>query len=622
MFDACGFQVDPHSHEEYSMRNRFLAAALAAMPLFAAAAPTDTEVVEFYNTATNHYFITATAADATFIEAGNAGPGWVRTGRTFSAWLDDAKAAAGSATVYRFYSAGANSHFYTAREDEIELLRRLEADERRAAAASGARILGWQLEGKAFDIQVPVNGACPMGTTAVQRLYNNGVLSGEGSNHRYVDAASLAALMTDRAWIAEGVAFCAQAKPTGTNAMLAATTTNFDPLVGDWTGMGRWKTESGKDERRIPATLQLSVASDGAVTGTGRGCTFTGQVTEGDGFRSLYSGTLSAAGCDDTAFDGSYDRFQLERFSQATLAVHLKRGEGANEASVEVVMSLRTPPVTPPVTPSTPASAGIVGDWSGTVAWTATSRSAGVVTVLVSANQSLSLAIADTGALTGTGYGCAFAGMLAPAGVAGAFGGPVVTTGCTEAVFNGTYLDAKVKRDDGKLEVEMELESESGGITIRANIEGNLASATATPKPPASPGTPGVPGVGISGTFAGSNFTAAIEVRTHPPGSGIVRTITSEKGAASFTIGTGRAVTGSGFGCAFDGVLDGTGEPAQSLKGSITASGCTNAAHNGTYATKALPRNAGDLEFQLERQFESGSGSQTTVTITGIAAKA
>lgn len=603
------------------MKTRYLAAALAALPLFAAAAPADTEVVEFYNTTTNHYFITATAADAMFIEAGNAGPGWVRTGRTFSAWLDDAKAAGGSATVYRFYSAGANSHFYTAREDEIELLKRLEADERRAAASTGARVLGWQLEGKAFDIQVPVNGACPMGTTAIQRLYNNGVSSGEGSNHRYVDAGGLAALMTDRAWIAEGIAFCAQAKPTGTNAMLAATTTNFDPLVGDWTGMGRWKTESGKDERRIPATLQLSIDSDGVVTGTGRGCTFEGQVTEGDGFRSLYSGTLSAAGCDDAAFDGSYDRFQLERFSQATLAVHLKRGEGTDEASVEVVMSLRSPPVTPPATPSTPASAGIVGEWSGTVAWSAATRSGSVVTPLVSANRPLSLVIADDGALTGTGYGCAFAGLLVATGTGGAFGGPVQATGCTEPVFDGTYLDVKVKRDDGQLEVEMELESEKGGVTTMAKIAGDLASAAASPKPPSSPGTPGIPGVGISGTFAGSNFTATIEVRTHPPGSGIVRTTTSKTGAASFTIGEGRAVTGSGFGCAFEGRLDGTGEPAQSLKGSITASGCTEAAHNGTYATKALPRNAGDLEFQLERQFDSGGGSQTTVTIKGIASK-
>jgi len=600
------------------MKLKFLAAALAALPLAAVAAPTDTEVVEFYNTTTNHYFITATAADAKFIEDGNAGAGWVRTGRSFGAWLDESKAAGGSATVYRFYSAAANSHFYTARQDEVELLTRLEAEERRAAQATGVRILGWQLEGKAFRIELPANGSCPSGTSPIQRVYNNGFLNAEGANHRYVDDAALAALMASREWIAEGIAFCAQAKPTGTNASLAATTTNFDPVEGDWTGMGRWKTESGKDERRVPGTLQLSVAADGAVTGTGRGCVFTGEVTEGDGFRSLYSGTLAAAGCDDAAFNGSYDRFHLERFSQSTLAAHLKRGEGAQEASVEAVMSLRTPPVTPPVGPTTPALARIVGEWSGTIAWTALTRTGGVVTPLVSANQPLSLVIADTGALTGTGYGCAFAGMLASTSIPGVFGGPVTATGCTEGVFNGTYLEVKVKRDDGKLEVELERESESGGTTTRAKIEGDLASATATPKPP---GTPGVPGVGISGTFAGSNFTATIEVRTHPPGSGIVRTTTSATGAASFTIGTGRVVTGSGFGCTFDGALDGTGEPAQSLKGSITASGCTNAAHNGTYATKALPRNAGDLEFQLERQFDSGSGSQTTVKIKGIASK-
>jgi len=93
-----------------------------------AADPTAT-VVEFYNTTLRHYFMTAGPAEAAAIDAGAAGPGWVRTGGRFSAFANPADAP-GTLAVCRFYGStavdpetglrrGPNSHFYTS-DEELE----------------------------------------------------------------------------------------------------------------------------------------------------------------------------------------------------------------------------------------------------------------------------------------------------------------------------------------------------------------------------------------------------------------------------------------------------------------------------------------------------------------------
>lgn len=43
-------------------------------------------VVEYFNTTLGHYFYTPHYSEQTFIDAGMAGPGWVRTGLGFGAW--------------------------------------------------------------------------------------------------------------------------------------------------------------------------------------------------------------------------------------------------------------------------------------------------------------------------------------------------------------------------------------------------------------------------------------------------------------------------------------------------------------------------------------------------------
>ena len=187
-------------------RQLVLALALAAAGTSRAAGP-DTEVVEFYNVALGHYFITASARDVRLIEDGAAGAGWVKTGRTFQAWSDASLAPAGATPVCRFYSPGANSHFFTAKPSECEVLKAQEAAER----ATTANPKGWTFEGTGFAIEVPQGGQCPAGTEAIQRFYNHGFESGEGANHRYVDDAGAVELMKQSGWNAEGTAFRAGA---------------------------------------------------------------------------------------------------------------------------------------------------------------------------------------------------------------------------------------------------------------------------------------------------------------------------------------------------------------------------------------------------------------------------
>src|SRR5438094_9976948 len=63
------------------------------------------DVVEFYNSTLDNYFITADPTEAAAVDAGAAGPGWSRTGFNFSS--------GGPTAVCRFYGSvtpGPNSH--------------------------------------------------------------------------------------------------------------------------------------------------------------------------------------------------------------------------------------------------------------------------------------------------------------------------------------------------------------------------------------------------------------------------------------------------------------------------------------------------------------------------------
>ena len=441
---------------------------MAASPA-ALAAPPDTAAVEFYNRDLDHYFVTATSSEALFLDSGTAGR-WQRTGRSFPAWLTKAAAPADAQPVCRFYSSGANSHFYTASASECAGLKAMEASGR----AAGGAFRGWGYEGIAFYIQAPTAGACPAGTAALTRAYNDGFATGAGSNHRLVDDASLAQLMADQAWVIEGTTMCAQTKASGSFASLRSTTARFAALVGTWEGTGKWQAETATTETRTLAPLSLTLAEDGSITGAGAGCTFEGDVMLGDGFRSHFQGAITASGCTDPLFDGAYDRLHFERLGQWGLHVHMKREDAGTEVMISAILDNNA---------DTPPLPTLSGSWTGVVAWKAETETEGDDDEAeVKVNQELTLSFTDTGEVTGTGFGCTFTGTVTPQLALGRNGlrrsmwvGDLEATGCTEPVFDGAYSRVRLRADaPGQLEVKMTREADDGTTETEVKIDGTL----------------------------------------------------------------------------------------------------------------------------------------------------
>jgi len=413
--------------------------------------------------------VTADASEALGIDSGAAGPGWERTGRSFPVWTTKSTAPADAQPVCRFYSAGANSHFYTASASECAGLKAMQAN---AHAATGA-FNGWGYEGVAFYVQVPTAaGACAAGTTGLTRAYNNGFATGAGSNHRFVDDGSLAQLMADQSWVVEGTAMCAESKSSGSVAPLAQTTASFDALVGTWEGTAAFKSETATDETKTLGAISLTVDDTGAITGTGGGCTFAGQLTLGDGFRAHFRGSVTTTGCTDSTFDGTYDRVHFERLGAWGVNLHMKREDGDTEAMIFGLLDNDADTAPPTLT-------AIAGDWVGTVAWKAET---GDEATEVKDNQDLSLTIADTGDVTGTGFGCTITGTVAPKLGMGRHGlmttmfvGDLTAAGCTEAAFNGTFSRATLRLDGDQLSVRLTREDADG---TEVQVAGDLTPST------------------------------------------------------------------------------------------------------------------------------------------------
>lgn len=156
--------------------------------------PPTTGVVEYFHAGFGHYFITAAAPEIDALDSGRFA-GWSRTGRTFKAYT---ASNGDQRLVCRFFTvafAPKSSHFYTANSQECQDVRANNRD--------------WQYEGEAFFVQ-PADtliGACPTGTEAVYRLYNDG--QSGAPNHRYTTLPSVRDEMVGRGWTLEGVAFCA-----------------------------------------------------------------------------------------------------------------------------------------------------------------------------------------------------------------------------------------------------------------------------------------------------------------------------------------------------------------------------------------------------------------------------
>ncbi len=143
-------------------------------------------VIEYYNAALDHYFITWVPAEIAALDAGTVLRGWQRTGATFNVYPG---AQPGSSPVCRYYlpPAYGDSHFFGRGTYECD--------------QTGLRNPGFELESAEFmDVVLPVNGVCAVGTLPVYRVFSNR----PDANHRYMTDRALRDAMVARGWLAEG----------------------------------------------------------------------------------------------------------------------------------------------------------------------------------------------------------------------------------------------------------------------------------------------------------------------------------------------------------------------------------------------------------------------------------
>ena len=505
------------------MKFRVLLLPALLLSHLAAANPPDMQVVEFFNSSLGHYFVTADASEAAGIDGGRAGPGWVRTGRTFGAWLNAASAPAGSTAVCRFYSSAATSHFFTANAVECTSLRALEATQRRLDAVAGRAFVGWAFEANAFTVLAPAGAnvgaidggkaastACPTDTVEMLRAYNDGFANGQGANHRFVDDSGLRDLMVSRGWTNEGVAFCAPVKAAAVALSIPVTPAagSFPELAAAWSGPGEWefKTLPAGAETEIKATLKLTIDNAGVVNGSGNGCTLAGAIASADAVRAFYRGTIEASACTDTRFNGT-GTLSIERPTSGPLQVHFSRRNTAAQVEVEAALSRSTTGTTPSGGNGNGNGNGsgngngngngsgsgsgnnsnggsatptfvLAGTWvSDTVQWTSTIRSSGgAPEQTVSGAHSMSLTISSTNGVTGSGFGCSFTGSITqPVADKTEFVATLVAAGCQGPGFNGSYANASIKvENNSAIELQIERETETKDVKSKVKIEGVL----------------------------------------------------------------------------------------------------------------------------------------------------
>lgn len=195
-FDATGEPVD--QLECYCTTTTCGAGMLDAGNAVAAAQQgvVQANVIEYYNAALDHYFVTWLPGEVAALDAGTQIRGWQRTGLAFKTWTTPE---AGSSPLCRFYIPPAlgNSHFYGRDGSECE--------------AARLNFPTFQLEDARFmHLALPTAGFCPVGTVPVYRVFSNRI----DANHRYTIDRTTRDQMVARGWVAEGegtdlVAMCA-----------------------------------------------------------------------------------------------------------------------------------------------------------------------------------------------------------------------------------------------------------------------------------------------------------------------------------------------------------------------------------------------------------------------------
>lgn len=173
---------------------QFLFCALAVFAFVSTANASYVLVVEYYNAAMDHYFMTTLPNEEALLDAGQPPfEGWIRTGNNFSAFSPDGSPDATNVySMCRFFNdsfAPKSSHFYALQslgcEDTL------------------ADFPDWKLEtSNLFRAFAPAGGPCLHFAFPLYRLYNNG--AGGAPNHRYTISLQVRQEMIDMGWTPEG----------------------------------------------------------------------------------------------------------------------------------------------------------------------------------------------------------------------------------------------------------------------------------------------------------------------------------------------------------------------------------------------------------------------------------
>lgn len=154
------------------------------------------DAIEYYHRGLDRYLVT-NRTEAERIDSGVAGPGWLRTGKTFKVWSHPR---GGAVAVSRFFTAGTQAHFLTLDAGERDFLRSLNP-------SNVLREDAWMLEGITFYLHAPTNGTCPEATVEIHRMFKHSTDS--GPSHRYMVDETDVASMLAAGWQFEGLAMCA-----------------------------------------------------------------------------------------------------------------------------------------------------------------------------------------------------------------------------------------------------------------------------------------------------------------------------------------------------------------------------------------------------------------------------
>lgn len=167
---------------------------------------TASAVHEFYWPDRDTYFVSVARSDAEVLD--EISQDLYRTWRGFYAWDSAEKARAAdpaAVPVCRWYfKAPANTHFYSAKASDCELLR---------ATYAGRPDVAVEDSAAAFYVVPPsADGTCSTKYQPVRRMFNAQVGTGKPPNHRYTAHPGDVRAMVALGWQDEGIAFCAPRK--------------------------------------------------------------------------------------------------------------------------------------------------------------------------------------------------------------------------------------------------------------------------------------------------------------------------------------------------------------------------------------------------------------------------